>query len=156
MQDIFCFFFLFWNLHILHPTIISRTQEPSLCKSSNSCVIADLDGSFSSSPSCQVTEDSKFDSDDISDEALECLISNWDDKESFDEEDHLPFFIQMFRSGHHDTSVVGLDLRLHYIEFMTARFRIINLHHCANIFQEISPSCQPRCVKVVKTDKVTL
>ena len=85
---------------------------------------------------------------------FDCLVANWDSKDSFSEAEELPFYIELYRALVNGSEFVGLDLRLHYIEFMTARFRITNLHHCGNPFQDISPKCDPRCVRVNKTDKV--
>ena len=131
-------------------------RDPSLCPSNTSCVVADLDGSVSMSSNCQVTDDLKFENNfNRSEEAIfDCMVANWDDKDSFDETDQLPFYIEMFETVINETNYVGLDLRMHYIEFMTARFRIMNLRHCGNPFQDISPKCDPRCVRINKTDKV--
>ena len=127
-----------------------------MCETNSSCIIADLDGSISSSPHCSVSQDTKFENsfNRSDEEVFECLVSNWNDKQTFDEGDQLPFYIEMFRARLNGSQYVGLDLRLHYIEFMMARFRIMNLLHCGNPFQEISPSCDPRCVRIFKTDKV--
>ena len=38
----------------------SRPREPGLCASNTSCVVADLDGSVSSSDSCLISDDLKF------------------------------------------------------------------------------------------------
>ena len=87
---------------------------------------------------------------------FDCMVANWDNKDTFDEGDQLPFYIEMFRAVVNDSEYVGLDLRMHYIEFMTARFRIMNLNHCGNPFQDIAATCDPRCVRINKTDKVII
>ena len=38
----------------------SRPREPGLCASNTSCVVADLDGSVSTSDSCLISDDLKF------------------------------------------------------------------------------------------------
>ena len=38
----------------------SRPREPGLCASNTSCVVADLDGSISSSDNCLISDDLKF------------------------------------------------------------------------------------------------
>ena len=38
----------------------SRPREPGLCASNTSCVVADLDGSISTSDSCLISDDLKF------------------------------------------------------------------------------------------------
>ena len=38
----------------------SRPREPGLCASNTSCVVADLDGSVSSSDNCLISDDLKF------------------------------------------------------------------------------------------------
>ena len=82
------------------------------------------------------------------------ISSSWDEHDDFDQ-DQLPFFIevrenlklltenfklifQMFPYMIKDKTYVGLDLRLQYIEFMEARFRFKNLHHCGKPWEEIS------------------
>ena len=137
---------------------MATPQDPGLCPTNTSCVIADLDGSVTGSVHCQVTDDIKYENYyNRSEETIfDCMVANWDDKDSFDETDQLPFYIEMFPAMINDTNYVGLDLRMHYIEFMTARFRIMNLNHCGNPFQDISPTCDPRCVRINKTDKVLI
>ena len=137
---------------------VATPQDPGLCPTNTSCVIADLDGSVTGSVHCQVTDDIKYENYyNRSEETIfDCMVANWDDKDSFDETDQLPFYIEMFPAMINDTNYVGLDLRMHYIEFMTARFRIMNLNHCGNPFQDISPTCDPRCVRINKTDKVLI
>ena len=137
---------------------VATPQDPGLCPTNTSCVIADLDGSVTGSVHCQVTDDIKYENYyNRSEETIfDCMVANWDDKDSFDETDQLPFYIEMFPTVINDTNYVGLDLRMHYIEFMTARFRIMNLNHCGNPFQDISPTCDPRCVRINKTDKVLI
>ena len=103
-------------------------------------------------------------------EIYECMISQWDEHDTFDS-DQLPFFIEMFSLHHKRRKYVGLDLRLQYIEFMEARystvqystvqyiefmearFRFKNLHYCGKPWEEIIGKCNPRCVRIKKTDK---
>ena len=42
---------------------------------------------------------------------------------------------------------------IQYIEFMEARFRFKNLHYCGKPWEEIIGKCNPRCVRIKKTDK---
>ena len=130
--------------------------DPALCPANTSCVVADLAGGVAPAAQCEVTDDLKFENRAARSEQdiFDCLVANWDSKDSFSEAEELPFYIELYRALVNGSEFVGLDLRLHYIEFMTARFRITNLHHCGNPFQDISPKCDPRCVRINKTDKV--
>jgi len=134
---------------------LAPQRLPSLCSSNSSCIVADLDGSVGSSEFCLVTQDDKFENSlNRSEEAIfDCMIANWNNKDTFDESDQLPFFIEIFPVEKNGINYVGLDLRLHYIEFINARFRIMNLHHCGNPYHDRSSKCDPRCVRLVKSDK---
>lgn len=129
-------------------------RQPSLCPTNASCIVTDLDGRLTTSGSCLVTEDLKLENSVNRSEVeiFDCLVANWDNKFTFDTEE-LPFYIESFRAVLNEVEHVGLDLRLHYIQFMSARFRIMNLQHCGNPYQQISPQCEPRCVRVSKTDR---
>ena len=118
--------------------------------------MADLDGSLAATEACLVTDDLKFENrlKRAEGEIFDCLVANWDNKNKFDDTDQLPFYLETFRAEVNGTAYVGLDLRLHYIEFMTARFRMMNLHYCGNPYQQISGQCDPRCVRINKTDKM--
>ena len=85
-------------------------------------------------------------------EIYECMLSSWDEHDVFSS-DQLPFFIEMFPVKYDNEDYVGLDLRLQYIEFMEARFRYKNLHYCGKPWEEIVGKCNPRCVRITKTDK---
>ena len=127
----------------------------SICSSNSSCIVKNLDGSVGSSELCAVTQDDKFENSvNRSEEAIfDCMRANWDNKESFDDSDQLPFYLEMFPVEKNGKKFVGLDLRLHYIEFINARFRIMNLHHCGNPYHDIPTKCDPRCVRLIKEDK---
>ena len=155
---------LFVNVLLLFFLQHSQSQEyccqslaPSklLCSSNSSCIVADLGGSVGSSEFCAITQDDKFENSQNRslDAIFDCMIANWDNKDTFDESEELPFFIEMFPVEKNETNYVGLDLRMHYIEFVNARFRIMNLHHCGNPFHDISAKCDPRCVRLSKSDK---
>ena len=133
----------------------SYRRSSSLCSSNSSCIVKDLDGSVGSSEMCTITQDDKFENSlNRSDEAIfDCMKSNWDNKDTFDESDQLPFHLEMFSVEKNGVKYIGLDLRLHYIEFINARFRIMNLHHCGNPYHDIPTKCDPRCVRLVKSDK---
>ena len=133
----------------------SFPRDSSFCSSNASCIVKDLDGSVGTSDMCMVTQDDKFENNhNRSEQAIfDCMVGNWDNKESFDEGDQLPFFIEIFSVEKNGVNYVGLDLRLHYIEFINARFRIMNLHHCGNPYHDIPDKCDPRCVRISKSDK---
>ena len=118
--------------------------------------MADLDGSLAATEACIVTDDLKFENvlKRKEGEIFDCLVANWDNKNKFDGTEQLPFYLETYRAVVNGTAYVGLDLRLHYIEFMTARFRMMNLHYCGNPYQHISAQCDPRCVRINKTDKM--
>ena len=112
-----------------------------LCQSNQTCIIKDLDGTVAYSKYCRVTQDNKFEYPNrnysqAEEEIFECMISSWDEHDTFDS-DQLPFFIEMFPLIHKSGRYVGLDLRLQYIEFMEARFRFKNLHYCGKPWEEI-------------------
>ena len=115
--------------------------------------VQDLDGTVAYSKHCTVTQDNKFEFPNRSHEQseveiyqclmmiiitidhhhdhhhhqveiYECMISQWDEHDTFDS-DQLPFFIEMFSLHHKKRKYVGLDLRLQYIEFMEARYSTV-------------------------------
>ena len=84
--------------------------------------MADLDGSLTTGgESCQVTDDIKFENSLLRSELeiFDCLVANWDNKLTFDTEE-LPFYLETYRAVVSGTEHVGLDLRLHYMEFLTS------------------------------------
>ena len=132
----------------------SYSPNKQFCVSNKTCIVKELDGSIGSSKYCSITQDNKFEHPNRSEsEIVECMLGAWDEHDVFDEHDHLPFQIEMFPIFIKDVKYIGLDLRLHYIEFVLSRFRLMNLHHCGNPFADISPKCSPRCVRLSKTDK---
>ena len=132
----------------------SYNPNKQLCTSNETCIIKDLDGSIGTSRFCSITQDNKFEHPARNEgEIVECMMGAWDEHDVFDEHDHLPFFIEMFPVFINGSRYIGLDLRLHYIEFVLSRFRLMNLHHCGNPFAEISSNCSPRCVRLNKSDK---
>ena len=137
-------------------TLCCQSYRPNkqLCSSNKTCIVKELDGSIGTSKHCSVTHDNKFEYPNRSEhQIVECMLGAWDEHDVFDEHDHLPFLLEMFPAYINNVKYIGLDLRLHYIEFITARFRLMNLHHCGNPFADISGLCSPRCVRLSKSDK---
>ena len=132
----------------------SLTPNKQLCATNKTCIVKELDGSIGTSKHCSITQDNKFEHPNRSEpDIVECMLSVWNEHDVFDEHDQLPFYIEMFPVSINNMTFIGLDLRLHYIEFILSRFRIMNLHHCGNPFADISPKCSPRCVRLNKSDK---
>ena len=131
-------------------------RQSSLCPTNSSCIVTDLDGSLAATESCLVTDDLKFENrlKRSEGEIFDCLVANWDNKNKFDDSEQLPFYLETYRAVVNGRAYVGLDLRLHCIEFLTARFRLLNLHYCGNPYHHISPQCDPRCVRINKKDRM--
>ena len=157
--------FLLWAVRVegeqsreQHRGYCCQTVDPparsSLCPTNASCIVADLSGGLTTTDACLVTDDLKLENslERREEEIFSCLVANWDNKFTFDSEE-LPFYLQTYTAIIEERRHVGLDLRLHYIEFMTARLRMLNLEHCGNPYQQISPECDPRCVRISKTDR---
>ncbi|XP_023328387.1 uncharacterized protein LOC111701365 [Eurytemora carolleeae] len=159
-----------WILILLFLLISSRSCEESsaktccqmsdstspICTSNSTCVIKFSDSNLlATSKHCSVIQDTKFENTNRSDTIkVDCIRSNFDVRQRFEETDTLPFHIELFNMEKDGESFIGFDVRLHYMEFVRARFRLMNLHHCKSPFGDISPECNPRCVKLTKNDKL--
>jgi len=159
-------YYLVLVLPLLSPTLSKtccsspKPSQPILCSSRNSCILRGLgntSGIQDIEEECRLTQDTKASRDarNIT-EVLDCLQGHWNIRKRFEPEagQGLPFLLEMYpTTAEGGLKTVGLDLRLHYIEFKSARFRLMNLHHCPSAYGEISDRCDPRCVRFEKTEK---